>query len=625
MFKPTALLTIFLAALLGACGGDGSGSVVGDSTTDTTSGEDTSVDSGTDTVSTDTTVSNPQIGTGTGSSYLDGQLNISTATLSAGGSTQITATIVDAGNNNAKIVTDEYYVVFSSDCASQSPALSEFSKTDATVTNGSVSVTYNAKGCVGTDLVTISIFASSSGVASLDQVLSIATGTVDVAQAEIGAITYVGTDAPAISISTIGDAVLPKLATLTFKVVDKSNNPVANKDVSFELTNTTGGVDLALDESVTNENGEVTAVLVSGTTHAVTSVRATTLATDGVTEITTSSQPISITTGLADQDSFDISFSVFNPGAYGVNNVEVDVTANVADQFNNPVADGTIVSFTAESGQIPGYCATSGGTCTVKWSSGGDKPGEQNSSLERVNELDPIPSNNIKGMTTITAYSLGEASFTDANGNGVYDIGEPFASYPEVFRDDNYNDTVDVGTSSNPVEFFEDLNANGVYDAAPSVYQGVLCSDEAKAAGHCASLMNVRDSGRIMQSMPDSVSLKVYTKIGSDYTEVPDPKNNLSLGASGTFYVVFQDDNGNIPAVGSTFATSADGYKLYGRTGSVKKRSVGVIDPADPDILGNGLPSFGDVFVVSYEVDGTPVDITVTAVSGDQTESITFK
>jgi len=239
MFKPTALLTLFLAALLGACGGDGSGSVTG-SSTDTTSGEDTSVDSGTDTVSTDTTVSNPQIGTGTGSSYLDGQLNISTATLSAGGSTQITATIVDAGNNNAKIVTDEYYVVFSSDCASQSPALSEFSKSDATVTNGSVSVTYNAKGCVGTDLVTISIYSSSSGVASLDQVLSIATGTIDVAQAEIGAITYVGADTNLISIATIGNAVLPKLATVTFKVLDKSNNPVANREVDFALTNSSG-------------------------------------------------------------------------------------------------------------------------------------------------------------------------------------------------------------------------------------------------------------------------------------------------------------------------------------------------------------------------------------------------
>jgi hypothetical protein len=617
MFKPTALLTLFLAALLGACGGDGSGSVTG-SSTDTTSGEDTSVDSGTDTVSTDTTVSNPQIGTGTGSSYLDGQLNISTATLSAGGSTQITATIVDAGNNNAKIVTDEYYVVFSSDCASQSPALSEFSKSDATVTNGSVSVTYNAKGCVGTDLVTISIFASSSGVANLDQVLSIATGTVDVAQAEIGAITYVGTDAPAISISTIGDAVLPKLATLTFKVVDKSNNPVANKDVSFELTNTTGGVGLALDESVTNENGEVTAVLVSGTTHAVTSVRATTLATNGVTEITTSSQPISITTGIADQDSFDISFTVFNPAAYEVNNIEVGVTANVADQFNNPVADGTIVNFTAESGLIPAYCETSGGTCTVTWKSGGDRPGEQDTSLQRVNEIDPQTSQNVKGMTTITAYTLGEASFTDANGNGVYDVGEAYASYPEVFRDDNYNGSIDSGSNIKPVEFFEDLNHNGVYDAAPSVYQGTLCSDEAKAAGHCASLMNVRDSGRIMQSMTDSVQMKLYTLSGSTYTDVT---NSLTLsGGSGTFYVVLQDDNGNIPADGTTFSTSGDGYKLYGYTGTVPKRSVGKIN-----VTGSGLPSYGAFFTVEYEDDTTPKEIKITAVSGTFTNSITLK
>ena len=616
MFKPTALLTIFLAALLGACGGDGSGSVTG-SSTDTTSGEDTSVDSGTDTVSTDTTVSNPQIGTGTGSSYLDGQLNISTATLSAGGSTQITATIVDAGNNNAKIVTDEYYVVFSSDCASQSPALSEFSKTDATVTNGSVSVTYNAKGCVGTDLVTISIFASSSGVASLDQVLSIATGTVDVAQAEVGAITYVGTDAPAISISTIGDAVLPKLATLTFKVVDKSNNPVANKDVSFELTNTTGGVGLALDESVTNENGEVTAVLVSGTTHAVTSVRATTLATDGVTKITTSSQPISITTGLADQDSFSISASVFNPGAYNVSGVEVIVTAYAADQFNNPVPDGTLVNFTAESGLIDSSCATENGICSVSWISSGVRPGSQDAALGRVNEIDLQTTQSVKGMTTITAYTLGESGFTDANNNGMYDVGEAFVSYPEVFRDDNHSLAIDRDGSSNPVEVFFDFDNDGVYDSAPSVYQGALCSDAAKAAGHCASQVHVRDSLRIMQSMADSAVLRLFTEAGGVYTETDAASLTLN-SPSGNFYVVFQDENGNIPSDGSSLGITADGYKLFSDSGDVPKRSVGELDLTGAE----GLPSYGVLYSVSYVEDGTPVSITVSATSDDKTVAL---
>jgi len=610
MFKPTALLTIFLAALLGACGGDGSGSVTG-SSSDTSSNEDTSVESGTDTVSTDTTVSNPQIGTGTGSNFSDGQLNITTTTLSAGGNTQITATIVDAGNGNAKIVTDEYYAVFSSDCASQVPALSVFSKSSATITNGSITVTYNAKGCVGADLVTISIYSSSAGGGNTDQVIDIATGIVTVAQAEVGAITYVGTDASAISISTIGDAVLPKLATLTFKVVDKSNNPVANKEVSFELTNITGGVDLALDDSVTNENGEVTAVVVSGTTHAVTSVRATTLATDGVTKIETSSQPISITTGLADQDSFSIAASSFNPPAYNVSGVEVLITAYAADQFNNPVPDGTLVNFTAESGIIEGYCETKDGTCAVRWVSSGVRPGNQDVELERVNEIDPQTSQSVKGMTTITAYTLGESGFTDSNNNGVYDLGEPFVSYPEVFRDDNNSMAIDRDGSSNPVEVFFDFDSDGVYDSAPSVYQGALCSDAAKSAGHCAKQVHVRDSLRIVQSMADSVVMRLFTEAGGVYTETD--ANSLILNSpSGTFYVVFQDQNGNIPSAGSQLNVTAEGYKLFTPYGYVPERSLGELNI---DGSMTGLPSYGVLYEVGYEEDGTPVGITVQGTS----------
>ncbi len=88
-------------------------------------------------------------------------------------------------------------------------------------------------------------------------------------------------------------------------------------------------------------------------------------------------------------------------------------------------------------------------------------------------------------MTTILAYTQGESGFTDSNNNGLFDADEPFVTFPEAFRDDNFNSVVDMGTNTRPVEFFSDFNNNSTYDAAPTIYQGVMCTDAAKGVGHC--------------------------------------------------------------------------------------------------------------------------------------------
>src|SRR5690554_7135648 len=47
-------------------------------------------------------------------------------------------------------------------------------------------------------------------------------------------ISFVEAASPALSISTIANQVLPQSTTVTFKVVDKFNNPIADKEVTFE-------------------------------------------------------------------------------------------------------------------------------------------------------------------------------------------------------------------------------------------------------------------------------------------------------------------------------------------------------------------------------------------------------
>jgi len=598
--------------VLTACGGGGGDPVAGDN-----SGGDSATDeTGNGDVTTSATVDTPSIGNGTGDAYSAGVLSINTSSLSAGGSTQISATIVDAGNDNKKIASEEYTIRFNSSCASDGRAA--FSKEESTTSSGEVVVTYTAKGCSGEDFVTFGLYPAGSSGSS--ERLAVASGIITVAPAEVGQLSFVSYSSPAISISTIGNNVLPKTSVVTFKVSDSSGNPIANKSVDFSLAPSTGGVSLALDSSVTNENGDVSVVVRAGTTHTVFSVVAKTLGTNGTTEISTSSLPVSVTTGIPDQDSFSIAATLFNPGAYDFQGAEVVVTASVADQFQNPVADGTIVNFTAESGVIESYCQTEGGECEVLWKSGGYRPGMESSDdyddLNRVNESNVAAGTSAFGITTITAYTQGEGGYTDSNNNNLYDPGEAFEAWPEAMRDDDImnvtltGDTVDMDVDANgPVEFFADYDFDGVRDPAPSVYQGALCSDAALALGHCANLMHVRDSLVISQSRYNTLVVEIYTRSGDTFTQVSNP----SLGASGELWLFITDGNGATPVNGTTVSTSGVGYNVYGRTGEVEN-SIGLL----PTSYTGLSSSFGDLFLLGYQAEDTPEEVsyTVTLPSG---------
>lgn len=63
------------------------------------------------------------------------------------------------------------------------------------------------------------------------------------------------------------------------------------------------------------------------------------------------------------------------------------------------------------------------------------------------------------GLATIIAIVDGEEAFTDVNGNGEYDQGEPFIDAAEPWVDANDNDKHDPG------EEFIDLNGNNTWDA----------------------------------------------------------------------------------------------------------------------------------------------------------------
>lgn len=610
MQKPNILMALLLAMLLTACGGS-SDPVVPDSGTGNNDG--TSTDDGNlDGVTTSPSIERPRLGTGVGSSFELGSLNLTSATLSAGGTTSVSANVVDIDNNNSRIVSQQYGIEFTSGCVDTNKA--SFSRPEVVTSNGQVLVTYEAKGCSGDDVISFKLYPAEAGEIDKTNLLHTAVATINVIPPEVGAIVTLPLEQPALAVNTIANSTLPHLIEVGFQVVDQTNNPISNKNVTFKLVGASGGAALALTSGVTDEDGRVKAVLQSGSTHAIVSVVATTLANDGVTSISTSSLPISITTGLPRQDRFSLALETFNPGAYNINNVAVSATVSASDAFGNPVPDGTVVNFTAESGIITPFCTTEEGVCSVIWRSGGARPDFEgvHPTLKTVNER--------IGMTTILAYSVGESGFTDQNGNYTFDVSpnpEPFLSFAEAFRDDNWNGVLDLDDNDRPVEPFIDYDSNGALTAAPSFYQGALCSEEARALGHCANLMHVRAQNRLMQSVANSVTISFYSFDGTTYTSTTPPDLEGVPGDTGDFYVVLQDANGNIPASGTSLAISGDGYDVLADEGNVPN-SIGILGLNQ----GNGLPNYGALYRVSYAVDDDPKKIEITATSGDKTVKV---
>ena len=229
MYKPMTLLAMLMAGFLTACGGSDGGSVVqgGDSSGD--AGDN----SGSDDVTTGTEITSPRIGTGVGSDFNSGALEATLLNLSAGGTTQIKANIVDADGGNKKVVSKSYAVVFSSRCSGAEPPQASFSKDQLITSSGEVSVTYEAKGCSGEDIVSFTLYDVENGTANLETALDVATLALQVEPPEVGAITYTEISAPRISINRIGDPVLPKLTTVSFTVLDQPTTQLKAKPSTF--------------------------------------------------------------------------------------------------------------------------------------------------------------------------------------------------------------------------------------------------------------------------------------------------------------------------------------------------------------------------------------------------------
>jgi len=459
----------------------------------------------------DCTTTTLQMGSGSGSSFDPGAIAVATKSLSAGGSTSLQVSVVD---QTGAAYTTPTAITFNSPCVGEGLATITAmgtSPASATVTTstGLASATYVAAGCSGSDVITATATANSQSLS--------ASATVTVAQAAIGSIQFISATPSTISLKGVGSAGGSATSTVVFKVLDTSGGPRADATVTFALNTTVGGITISPSSGTTDANGQVQTIVSGGTV--ATTVRVTASTVTGGQTISTESNQLTISTGIP--TSANISLAVGstassvcpNVEAWNIDNVTVPVLVSMTDRFSNPVPDGTTVNFRTTLGGIQASCqtgispATSGsGQCTVTWTSKTPYTvnGNPQSTTGNANTRSAyctgtgltlgLCGGTTNGRSPIFATAIGEESFVDANGNGIFDAGDTVA-FDATDADNNFSngkpkpwqDTSEpflneweiYDSYGTPTFFsgepFIDFNNNGQRDGPDGFFNGPLC------------------------------------------------------------------------------------------------------------------------------------------------------
>ena len=537
MFDKKVGMALLLSLALVACDGDGYGSDDGDGDT---GGGDTGGETGGDTGGSTTTDEGVEIvlGSGSGGSFDAGVLTLAASSIGAEGQTAVTVNIVDSNNDDALYNGAPVTVEFTSACLQDGKAT--FSSSTVVTGTGTATTTYLPEGCVGDDVILASIGDAR------------ATATVSVSPADVGFVAFTGTDITSIAYDSYWAGSQPSIATVTFTLLDDRGKPVSGQTVTFSLTSEEGGTTLANNTAESNEDGVVTTRVKAGSIAISVRVIATFTAADG-REISTVSSPIAVNSGPTDTDSFSLSTDLFAPEAWNVDGTTVEFTVSAGDHHNNPVPDGTEISFWAEFGIISDTCTTSEGRCSVTWTSSG----------RRVTP--PLAAD---GLATIVAWTAGEDSFYDAGeANHLFDVGDTLLSISERFYDRDYDGNYDAA-----FEEYYDYNEDGTFNASSALFRGYSCSEAAITAGHCASSIEVWGDTQIVMA-------------GSNITITPTP---ASATGETTFNILLEDVNGNQPPAGSSVSVQTS----YGTATIIGESDV-------PD----GVSTSGYTVVILFEPD----------------------
>lgn len=354
-----------------------------------------------------------------------GTLQLGQNPLSAYGTTSVSVAVTGVA------ATVPVTVNFTSSCAVQGRATLTQS---AVSVNGRAIANYEDKGCARTDTITASVAGTSVSRSASLQVEAPGVASIQFVSAEPETIVLKGT----------GAADFQESSLVKFKVVDSNNQPIPNAEVSFDLSTRSGGI--LLDTSAgpvtkfTNADGEAQVSVQAGSNP--TPVWVIARVTAGGLSFTTQSVKLTISTGRPAQDRMSLSIETPNIEGWDFNGTTTAISAFASDRLGNPVPDGTVVNFVSSGGQIQPSCQTTDGRCVVTFTSANPRPtGNTEPSVVAVS----------RGRVAVLAYSLGEESFLDSNGNGRFDSGEPFNDLGNVYLDINFNRVFDAASEESIV------------------------------------------------------------------------------------------------------------------------------------------------------------------------------
>jgi protocatechuate 3,4-dioxygenase beta subunit len=202
------------------------------------------------------------------------------------------------------------------------------------------------------------------------------SGTVVAAQDQANAINFLDVNPADKSIVLAGSGGngRSESATLRFRVVDKNNTPVKGVNVTFAAI-PAGDVTLNIGTAVSDSDGVAISTVSSKSVATAVVLKAT---VDGKS-ISTQSDQLLVTTGVAVQAGFDLSASKFNLN-YNLSGDSSVITVRIVDSNGNPVADGVPVVFTTNFGAVAsstrGGCTTLNGACTVNYTVQNPRPAD---------------------------------------------------------------------------------------------------------------------------------------------------------------------------------------------------------------------------------------------------------
>ncbi|MDD5222784.1 MAG: Ig-like domain-containing protein [bacterium] len=368
--------------------------------------------------------------------------------------------------------------------------------------------------------------------------------TIEILPPVVGSIEFVSASPLQVGVKGSGQA---EVSTVIFKVRDKDGNAAPDGTlVDFDLFGPKGGEYISPVTNVTI-NGQATTYLQAGKVAGPVRIEASTLSDNGtpanlVDDITLTSASIGISIGAGLPSMRNFSLSIANGGlnvagldCYGI---PAPINAYLADRYYNFAVEGTSVNFFTEGGAISPTVWTDnkGGAIATMITQGPAPldmaPGAQYQCGQVNTCLNPcVPErsstdvfygphhtyNPRDGVNTILATTIGEETFDDKNGNGIYNLGESFEDISEPFLDAD-----DDGVYDYAEPFTDGVDVNGVawaskvnnkYDPpTPWIDNNLVDDDLDGNAADCdapTDCNNKWDKGEICQGELENPSLSV--------------------------------------------------------------------------------------------------------------------